>query len=89
VQESLTNVLRHSAAGHASVTAGIREDRLELVVADDGGGPQPAAPAPPGSGQGLPGMRERATMLGGELCAGPGRAGGFVVHAVLPTRLPG
>jgi len=84
VQESLTNVLRHSGAGHASVTAGVCGDRLEVVVADDGRG---AVDALSGSGQGLVGMRERATMLGGRLTAERGRGGGFVVHAVLPTRL--
>jgi signal transduction histidine kinase len=35
----------------------------------------------------LDGMRERAAVLGGQLRAGRGRAGGFVVHAVLPVRL--
>jgi signal transduction histidine kinase len=90
VQESLTNVLRHSAATHASVTAGIRDDHLEVVVADDGGGVDraPSRPAGVGAGQGVLGMRERATMLGGRLSAGPGKGGGFVVHAVLPRRLP-
>ncbi|MGR6964026.1 sensor histidine kinase [Geodermatophilus sp. URMC 61] len=103
VQESLTNVLRHSRAAHAAVTAGVRGDRLEVVVADDGpgagpdGGPRPgtvhrpevgARPEdePPG-GAGLAGMRERAAVLGGEVHAGRGTGGGFVVHAVLPTRL--
>jgi len=84
VQESLTNVLRHSGARHASVTAGVCGDRLEVVVADDGRG---ATDGGWGAGQGLVGMRERATMLGGRLTAERGRGGGFVVHAVLPTRL--
>jgi signal transduction histidine kinase len=87
VQESLTNVIRHSGARHAAVTAGIRDDQLELVIADDGPGGSPAGPVPPGGGQGLVGMRERAAVLGGQLRARRGQAGGFVVHAVLPTRL--
>ena len=87
VQESLTNVIRHSGARHAAVTAGLRDDRLELVVADDGLGGCVAVPSSPGGGQGLVGMRERAAVLGGQLRAGRGKAGGFVVHAVLPTRL--
>ena len=49
--------------------------------------PQPdATPSPPGaqrSGHGLAGMRERATLLGGTLTAGP-RGAEFVVRAVLP-----
>jgi signal transduction histidine kinase len=87
VQESLTNVIRHSGARHAAVTAGIRDDRLELVITDDGPGGSAAGPSSPGGGQGLLGMRERAAVLGGQLQAGRGEAGGFVVHAVLPTRL--
>jgi signal transduction histidine kinase len=38
-----------------------------------------------GGGNGLPGMRERAAALGGDLQAGPGPAGGFVVRATLPV----
>ena len=39
-----------------------------------------------GGGHGLVGMRERATMLGGSLDAGPTADGGFRVAAVLPVR---
>lgn len=37
-----------------------------------------------GGGQGLVGMRERATLLGGRFDAGPVEGGGFEVRAVLP-----
>jgi signal transduction histidine kinase len=103
VQESLTNVLRHSGATRAAVTAGVRGDRLELVIADDGpsscpdDGPRPGNGHRPDGGSssddeaaggaGLAGMRERAAVLGGQVRAGRGNGGGFVVHAVLPTRL--
>ena len=36
-------------------------------------------------GRGLAGMRERASMLGGELSAAAAPEGGFVVRALLPT----
>jgi signal transduction histidine kinase len=39
-------------------------------------------------GHGLVGMRERATMLGGSLDAGPAGDGGFRVTAVLPVSSP-
>ncbi len=87
VQESLTNVIRHSGATHAAVIAAVRGDQLELVIADDGPGGRPVEPCSAGSGSGLSGMRERAAVLGGELTAGRGAAGGFQVHAVLPVRL--
>jgi signal transduction histidine kinase len=41
-----------------------------------------------GGGHGLIGMRERATMLGGSLDAGPTADGGFRVAAVLPVSPP-
>jgi signal transduction histidine kinase len=84
VQESLTNVIRHSGARRAAVTARLHDGRLELVISDDGHGR--AASRTPTSGAGLIGMQERTTMLGGEFCAGNGDRG-FVVHAVLPARL--
>jgi signal transduction histidine kinase len=84
VQESLTNVIRHSGARRAAVTARLHDGRLELVISDDGHGR--AASGTATSGAGLIGMQERTTMLGGEFCAGNGDRG-FVVHAVLPARL--
>ena len=51
---------------------------------DSGAGPNGDAP-----GSGIAGMRERAAALGGTLDAGPRAAGGFRVHARLPTDRPG
>jgi len=82
VQESLTNVLRHAQAQHATVHLAREPDRLLLSVSDDG----TASPGPPGAG--IAGMRERAAALGGTLTAGPGPGGGFAVTAVLPVRGP-
>ncbi len=82
VQESLTNVARH--AGDAAVTIEItyREDELIVQIDDDGKG-VPTGTA--GGGNGVPGMKERAASLGGELHAGPRAGGGFRVRAVLPV----
>ncbi len=82
-QESLTNVLKH-AGPSASVTVLLRWDatQLTLDVTDDGRG---AAAASDGAGHGLVGMRERATMFGGSLSAGPRPGGGFRVHLELPV----
>ncbi len=84
VQESLTNVLRHANASSASVTARLQDGTLEVTVVDDGRG-SGGALAP---GAGLAGMRERVTLLGGQLRAGDSEQGGFLVHARLPARLP-
>ncbi len=84
VQEALTNVVRHSGSRHARVQLTYTDSELTLTVDDDG----PATRADAGgSGNGLAGMRERATALGGTIEAGPrdGRAdGGFRVVARLP-----
>ena len=85
VQESLTNVIRHSGAGRAAVTARVRDGGLEIIVTDDGRGAPVARPD--GAATGLAGMRERIALLGGQLSAGPGDNGGFVVRARLPARL--
>lgn len=80
VQEALTNALRHSGASRAWVTVVHRSDGVELTVTDDGAGGPTGRPG----GHGIVGMRERVALYGGELSVGPGAAGGYVVHAVLP-----
>jgi signal transduction histidine kinase len=89
VQEALTNVLKHAGSAHAEVIVGCADDAVTIDVTDNGDGLQealvPAGPVPvqPG-GRGLAGMRERVTMFGGELRAGPRPDGGFAVRARLP-----
>lgn len=84
VQESLTNVVRHARAQHVEVTVAHHPDEIVLSIVDDGVGLVPS----PDGGQGITGMRERATSLGGRLSAGPGDAGGFAVRAWLPLTEP-
>jgi len=83
VQEALTNTLKHAGPSTARVRLRYQPDGLELEVCDDGRGGQPDR----GTGQGLVGMRQRAALLDGTLCVGPGSAGGFRVAARLP--IPG
>src|SRR5712691_1934563 len=83
VQEALTNALKHGHASIAEVTVRRTEGGLELEIADDGVG---VAETGAELGHGLIGMRERASLLGGELEAGPAEGGGFRVRARLPLR---
>ena len=83
VQESLTNVVRHAGASQAEVTVTHHDDRVVVEVLDDGAAPSGNGAV--GSGQGIPGMRERARALGGSLEAGPRPGGGFRVRASLPV----
>jgi signal transduction histidine kinase len=86
VQEALTNVLRHADARRACVDLAFDADALVIRVADDGRGPRAARPGATngGGGQGIVGMRERVTVLGGRLETGPAPDGGFTVEARLP-----
>ncbi|WOX25931.1 sensor histidine kinase [Streptomyces solicathayae] len=83
VQEALTNVVRHSGSRTARVRIDQAPDALELRIDDDG--PATGGDAG-GSGNGLAGMRERATALGGTIDAGTRPDGGFRVRARLPLR---
>jgi signal transduction histidine kinase len=82
VQEALTNVLKHSDPTYVTVTLAFRDSRLELEVVDDGA---LVALDTATTGQGIIGMRERVTLLGGELETGRREGGGFRVAARLPV----
>ena len=83
VQEALTNTLKHAQASRADVSLRYTDASLEVEVLDDG-----TVGAAAGGGRGLVGMRERASLLGGELSAGPRPAGGFEVRARMPLGGP-
>jgi signal transduction histidine kinase len=83
VQESLTNAIRHAGPARVTISIVDGDGELGLEVADDGRGCGGGA-APAGGGRGIAGMRERASLLGGELTAGPRPDGGFSVRARLP-----
>ncbi len=84
VQESVSNAVRHSAG--APITVAVHSDpgRTEVRVVNDA----PASAPSDDRGHGLRGMRERATLLGGTLGAGPDGEGRWRVHAVLPWTRP-
>jgi signal transduction histidine kinase len=80
-QEALTNVVKHAVGARVEVHVRYLPDAVEVDVVDDGGrGTASGQPA----GYGLVGLRERASVLGGTLQAGPRAGGGFQVQARLP-----
>ena len=83
VQEALTNVTKHAIGARTRVEIDHGADELTLTVTDDGSS-NPVRSAASG-GLGIPGMRERAGLLGGTLTAGPRPGGGFIVTARLPA----
>ena len=88
VQESLTNVLKHSGATQAQVTVTYVPDGVDVDVRDHGrgGSRSPAGVGVPG-GHGLVGLRERARLLGGTLDYGALDGAGFRVAAHLPSSM--
>jgi signal transduction histidine kinase len=84
VQEALTNVLKHSGAGHVRVSVWYEPQRLRVEVCDDGHGSPRTANRFGEHGHGIPGMRERAALYGGDLQAGPGDGGGYAVQVTIP-----
>ena len=86
LQESLTNVARHSGADHAWVLLKLEDGALRLEVEDDGRGMPPAAQISNRS-LGLKGMRERVSYHGGTLEAGPAPRGGTRVKVRIPLRV--
>jgi signal transduction histidine kinase len=78
VAEALTNVVKHSHAGHAEVKASVDDGMLHVAVRDDGlGGADP-------DGHGLVGLRDRVTALGGRLEVSSPAGGGTLLSAILP-----
>jgi signal transduction histidine kinase len=83
VQEALTNARRHAPGAAVDVELHYTDDTLRLRIRDNGPGPATTAP----TGHGLPGMRARATAVGGLLRTGSTAVGGFLVEATLPAKV--
>jgi signal transduction histidine kinase len=81
VQEALSNACRYAPGSRVRVRVRYGARALTVEVRDEGtvGEVIPE----PGGGHGLVGVRERVTMLGGTLAAGPS-GDGFAVAAELP-----
>jgi len=83
VQESLTNVARHSGATEVTVQVTEAQGKVTVEVHDNGRGIAPEDQGKRGS-FGLLGIRERARLLGGNAIIGNHPSGGAVVTAHMP-----
>ncbi len=81
VQEALSNIHRHSKAGHAKVRLTGNERMVHAVISDDGIG----MPDVINSGVGLAGMRSRLAELGGRLTIRSHVPAGTTVIASVPV----
>ncbi|GAA0590311.1 sensor histidine kinase [Actinomadura livida] len=82
VQESLSNASRYAPGSRVHIEVKYGAETLAVSVTDDGARSTPEESQ--GGGHGLVGMRERVTMLGGGLTAGPQDGAGWSVVAELP-----
>jgi PAS domain S-box-containing protein len=85
VQESLTNIARHSGAKNAWVLLEVDDGALYVEVEDDGRGIAPQDLAKTRS-LGLKGMRERVAYLGGAVEIGRAPRGGTRLRLRMPLR---
>lgn len=88
LREAVHNAVKHATATAVTVSLGVRDGRLELTIADDGCGFNPARISRSGQQDGLNNMRERMRELGGscEIDSRPG--GGTRVHFTVPLPQP-
>lgn len=86
LQESLTNAAKYAPGAEVGIELRCGPDTVDLTVIN---GPASGPPADelPSGGNGLLGLDERASLLGGELTAGPEGAG-FRVELHLPIAPP-
>ncbi|GAA3800007.1 histidine kinase [Streptomyces coacervatus] len=85
VQEALSNTLRHAPGAGAKVEVSYVLGGLGLRIVNDPP-PNPSLVKPsPGAGHGITGMRERVTMLNGEMTAARTDEGGYEVTVFLPV----
>ena len=87
MQETLTNIRRHSGSPTATIRLWRDRERIRLKIKDAGSGISPDVLAriqQQGSGVGIAGMRERVRALGGEMKIESGTSG-TTVSVTIPV----
>jgi signal transduction histidine kinase len=85
LQESLTNIARHSSASKAWIVIAVQDGEIRMEVEDDGRGID-AADLAKARSLGLKGMRERFTVIGGALEIDAAPRGGTRLRIRAPIR---
>ena len=86
-QEALNNIAKHADANFVTVLLEKRDDDLILIIEDDGSGFDPAStrnPGKSGKGLGLVGMKERASLVGGDIEIESARGKGTTIFVRVP-----
>ncbi|MBM3763215.1 MAG: hypothetical protein FJW36_23610 [Acidobacteria bacterium] len=81
-QEMITNALRHAAASNLWIELGATKTSYSLSIRDDGRGAKPFV-----LGNGLHGILERVSNLGGNVQFQPALRQGFAAIITLPRRV--
>ena len=87
IQESLTNISKHSTATHATVELDINHKLIMLAINDDGN--INLVSFVESSGFGLLGIRERVSSLDGQLKFNKNDSGGLNIKVTLPVDFEG
>ena len=87
LQEALQNVVKHSGSRRAQVSLSGRIETVHLTVKDSGVGFDPHQSAR-GPALGMTSMKERLTVVGGQLSVHSQRGNGTIIQAIAPLRLP-
>ena len=88
IQESLANGFRHGGGSDLRVEVASVQDRLDVIIRDNGSGFDPSE-VPTEGHAGLEGMRERVEVLGGSFSLESAPSQGTVVRVSLPMQLAG
>ncbi|NNE06134.1 MAG: sensor histidine kinase [Xanthomonadales bacterium] len=80
VQEIITNSVRHANASNLWIRLSMSRDGVAMSARDDGRGVSRVQ-----AGNGLRGMQERLTQLGGKLEVESQKGAGFTLHAWVPA----
>jgi signal transduction histidine kinase len=88
-QEALTNVARHAGVNEAAVRITHDQSGLWLEIRDQGRGFDVDTAMADGTSSGLPGMQERAMLVGGRLTIASTPGAGTCVSAEVPLEDPG
>jgi signal transduction histidine kinase len=89
IQEAFTNIAKHSSAQIASIFLGQKENTIDLVISDDGGGFNTEAlnsTRAPNKGLGIMSMKERAELSGGKLIIESAHGKGTVIFGSWPLQ---
>ncbi|HVA92610.1 MAG TPA: sensor histidine kinase [Chloroflexota bacterium] len=88
VREGVTNVVRHSRATRCTIRVGQEGGWVRVEIVDDGRGDGSATAVPMGAtsgGNGLAGLGERVTAVGGRCGAEATPGGGFQLSVTVPA----